>query len=141
MIFIFVAVFSFGFAAVDDVRKEKRERLLSRSAEARGVAYRATNHNHMMHHQHQHDDDHDGSSLSQAGGAQAAGMGMGMGGMRQRTEYGGHSGAGSPGSHGKASPDGGVQVSAAAAIELFAVGGGGGGGGGGGDGSPPRRHS
>ena len=39
IIFFFVAVFSFGFAAVGDVRRERREMHIARSLEARGAAY------------------------------------------------------------------------------------------------------
>jgi hypothetical protein len=38
-IFLIVAVFSFGFAAADDVRKERRDQRVARSAEATRIAY------------------------------------------------------------------------------------------------------
>lgn len=38
-VFLFVGVFSFGFAAADDLRKERRDQRVARSAEARGMAY------------------------------------------------------------------------------------------------------
>jgi hypothetical protein len=41
VIFMIVAVFSFGFAAADDVRKERRDQRVARSAEESTFFYRA----------------------------------------------------------------------------------------------------